>query len=105
MKTILRICGTWLIGLTLVLLVVDGTRTLGANRFEFTSIKALWSALDAVGFVAAREALAGLLAPVSADALATAFFSTPGAIVTAILGFAFLVVGRRRGADRYVDVS
>ena len=83
MRLILRSMGTWLIGLALVLLVIDGTRSLGANALVLTSLAGLWTQLHAAS-------LAGLQ-----DFLQTRFF---GALLetglTAVLGYpAFAVFG------------
>lgn len=83
MRLILRILGTWLIGLALVLLVIDGTKSLGANQIVFASLADYWTLWHA-----------GSLAGVE-DFFATRFFSDllDGAL-KALLGYpAFAVIG------------
>lgn len=93
MRLILRILGTWLIGLALILLVIDGTKSLGASVLLLTSLETLWTNLQAqslmevTAFVNGRM-FAPLLKGVFAAVLgfpAFAVFGAPG-IVLAILG-------------------
>ena len=39
---LLRIVGTWLLGASLVLLVMDGTKSLAASNFVTTSLGSIW---------------------------------------------------------------
>jgi len=43
-----RIIATWLIAMALVLVVIDGTRTLGEQRVVITSIGTAWGAVEQV---------------------------------------------------------
>jgi len=93
MRLILRIAGTWLIGLAFVLLVVDGTRSLGANEVVFTTLADLWTtvhqpSLDGTQVFLAGRMFADLLSAVLQTVLdfpAFAVFGLPG-ILLALLG-------------------
>ena len=54
MRLILRILGTWLLGLALILLIVDGTKSLGANAVVMTSLNDTWVALSASSLAAVK---------------------------------------------------
>jgi hypothetical protein len=93
MRLILRIAGTWLIGLALVLLVIDGTKSLGANELMFTSLFELWTQIHppslagVEGFLESRF-FADLLRIGFAALLtypAFAVFGVPG-VILALLG-------------------
>ena len=43
MRLVFRLLGTWLIGIALVFLVVDGTKSLAANALVFTGFGQAWS--------------------------------------------------------------
>lgn len=102
MRLILRILGTWLIGLALVLLVVDGTKSLAANAVVFTSLADLWMqvhppSLDAVsGFFESRF-FAALL-----DAALKAVLDYPAFAVFGLPGIALALAGRAPRRERFL---
>ena len=102
MRLILRIAGTWLIGLALVLLVVDGTKSLGANALVFTSLADLWTqlhppSLEAVeGFFESRF-FADLLA-----AALKAVLDYPAFAVCGVPGILLALLGRKPRRERYL---
>ncbi|MCB1518862.1 MAG: hypothetical protein KDJ19_14765 [Hyphomicrobiaceae bacterium] len=42
MRFVLRFVGTWLLGLALVLMVIDGTKSLAASDIVMTSLSQIW---------------------------------------------------------------
>lgn len=102
MRLILRVLGTWLIGLALVLLVIDGTKSLGANALVFTSLADLWMqahppSLDAVrGFFGSRF-FADLL-----DAALTAMLAYPAFAVFGVPGIVLALLGRKPQRERFL---
>jgi hypothetical protein len=102
MRLVLRILGTWLIGLALILLVVDGTKSLAANRLAFTSLSQAWTqvhagSLEAVqGFFDSRF-FADLL-----DAMLAALLSYPAFAVLGVPGIALALAGRKRRRDGFL---
>ena len=102
MRLLLRILGTWLIGLALIFLVVDGTRSLAANALVLTSLVQAWTqlhppSLDAVsGFLESRF-FADLLA-VAWQALLT----YPVFAVLGIPGIVLALMGRRPRRERFL---
>lgn len=102
MRLILRIAGTWLIGLALILLVVDGTKSLAANALVFTSLSDLWTqvhqpSLDAVhGFFDSRF-FADLL-----DAALDAILGYPAFAVFGVPGIVLALAGRKPQRERYL---
>lgn len=102
MRLILRVLGTWLIALALVLLVIDGTKSLGANALVFTSLLDLWKqvhapSLEAVsGFFESRY-FADLL-----DAAMAAVLSYPAFAVFGLPGIMLALMGRKPRRERFV---
>lgn len=43
MGFVFRIIGTWLLGMTLILIVMDGTKSLAENAIRMTSIRDVWA--------------------------------------------------------------
>lgn len=102
MRLILRILGTWLLGLSLILLIIDGTRSLANNTLMFTAFGDSWASvngpsLDAMrGFIATRF-FGPLLDPVIGAVLAA-----PGFLVLAVPGVILAVMGRSRRVRVFV---
>jgi hypothetical protein len=102
MRLILRVLGTWLIGLALVLLVIDGTKSLGANALVFTSLADLWAqihppSLDTVNAFFGSRFFADLL-----DAALAALLSYPAFAVFAVPGIVLALLGRKPQRERFL---
>ena len=102
MRLVLRVAGTWLIGLALVLFVVDGTRSLGANRLVYTSLVELWTqlhppSLDAVSAFFESRFFADLL-----DAVLQALLNYPAFAVIGVPGILLALLGRARRRERFL---
>jgi len=102
MRLVLRVIGTWLLGIALILAVIDGTKSLAANAVVTTPFAELWamlspSSLDAVrGFVETH--LFGTALLPALDAL----LGYPGFAVVGVPGVVLALLGRARYARRYV---
>jgi hypothetical protein len=102
MRLILRLLGTWLIGLALVLLVVDGTKSLAANVVEFTSLSKLWMQVNAASLDAVRLFFESRF---FADLLDTAFnalLTYPAFAVFAVPGIVLALAGRKPRRERFL---
>ena len=102
MRLILRIAGTWLIGLALVLLVVDGTKSLGANALVFTSLADLWTtvhppSLQAVSSFFESRFFAALL-----DLALKAVLNYPAFAVFGLPGIVLALLGRKPRRERFL---
>jgi hypothetical protein len=103
MRLILRVLGTWLIALAVVLLVVDGTKSLGANNIVLTSLGALWAQINQSSLETVREFFAGRF---FADLLDNGFsgvLSYPAFAVFGVPGIVFSLLGRTPPQVRYVQ--
>ena len=102
MRLIQRVLGTWLIGLALVLLVIDGTKSLGANALVFTSLEDLWTqvhppSLDAVNAFFDSRFFADLL-----DAALAALLGYPAFAVFGVPGIVLALLGRKPRRERFL---
>jgi hypothetical protein len=102
MRLLLRILGTWLIGLALIYLVVDGTKSLAANKLVLTSLDQAWTqlhppSLEVVSSFLESRFFAELLA-VAMQALLT----YPVFAVLAVPGIIIALMGRRPRRDRFL---
>ncbi len=102
MRLILRILGTWLLGMAVILLIIDGTKSLGANALVVTSLKDTWMALSATSL----DQLKGFLdtrffGPVL-EPLLSAALACPGFVVLGVPGILLVVLGRARRRRYFV---
>lgn len=105
MKFILRVLGTWLLGLSLILVIIDGTKTLAARVLTTTSLSETWSSFHAASWESVRQAIMEFVAPVSGQVYAQYFLDWPGWIVFGILGFILLLIGRQRIGRSYIETN
>ena len=102
MRLIIRVLGTWLIGLALVLLVMDGTRSLGADDLVLTSLDALWRQLHAQSLLALE---AFVQSRFFGDLLAAglrAVLAYPAFAVCGVPGIVLAVLGRTPRREHYL---
>ncbi len=97
MRFVVRLLGTWLLGLALILLILDGTKSLGASALVLTSVGDMWgtvhlASLEGFEQVVGRSALGALWTMVIVPVL-----GWPGWAVCGVPGIVFAYLGRSRG--------
>jgi len=102
MRLILRIAGTWLIGLALILLVVDGTRSLGANALVFTSLADLWTSVHPPSLLAVEEFFETRFFAQLLDAALKAVLDYPAFAVFGLPGIVLALLGRAPRRERFL---
>ncbi|SEP63459.1 hypothetical protein SAMN05428969_0235 [Devosia sp. YR412] len=102
MRLILRIAGTWLIGLALVLLVVDGTKSLGANALVFTSLSDLWTTVHPPSLAAVEEFFETRFFAQLLDAALKAVLNYPAFAVFGLPGIVLALLGRAPRRERFL---
>ena len=102
MRLILRIAGTWLIGLALVLLVVDGTKSLGANMLVFTSLGDLWTQMHPPSLVAVEGFFESRFFAALLDAAFKAVLTYPAFAVFGVPGILLALAGRAPRRERFL---
>ena len=103
MKFVLRVLGTWFLGLAVILLVIDGTRTLGANALVMTPLGDTWRELHPDSMAIAMRNISQAWEPLLVPA--ELLLSWPGWAVCGVFGILFALAGRGRSARRYVETS
>lgn len=96
MRTIYRFIGTWLLGLTLVLLIVDGTKSLGASELVITSLREIWIMLHAASYEAFAKGLAGVWNGIIFGLLNSSILSWPSWLISGVPGLWLAFLGRSR---------
>lgn len=102
MRLFLRLLGTWLLGVALILLIIDGTRSLGANQLIFTSLADNWAWLNADSLAVVREFLAGRFFGMLLEPVSESILGFPGWAVLAVPGALLAWAGRSRKTRLFV---
>jgi hypothetical protein len=96
MRLVLRVVGTLLIAFAVILIIIDGTRSLAANGLVFTPLEATWQSMNADSLAALQEFLGTrLFGPLIAP-LVSAVLSFPGWAVVGVPGLLLAWAGRSR---------
>lgn len=102
MRLFIRLLGTWLLGVALILLIIDGTRSLGASQLVFTSLAENWTWLNADSLATVREFLAGRFFGMVLEPVSEAILAFPGWAVLAVPGALLAWAGRSRKTRLFV---
>lgn len=102
MKMILRIVGTWLMGLALVLVIVDIAKSVAQSELLITSVGVLWSALSPNTYSTAYAGLEAQLQAIGAVQLTQTLFSVPAWGLFFVVGILLMLIGRRPRGEQFV---
>jgi len=105
MKFLLRILGTWFLGLSLILLIIDSTKTLATRNWTTTSFAETWHHFHAASWQSVQHAILDFVAPVSGQTYAQHFLDWPGWVIFGILGIVMILIGRRRAGRSYIETN
>ena len=96
MRLLLRVIGTVPIAIAVILLIIDGTKSLAANALVFTPLGETWTSLHAESLEALKQFFATrLFGPVLETAI-TALLNCPGWAVLGVPGLLLAWAGRSR---------
>jgi hypothetical protein len=102
MRLLFRLIGTWLLGIALILLIIDGTRSLAANGIVLTSLADTWTWIHAQSLEEVRVFLATrFFGPIIEPTIST-ILTLPGWLVLAVPGALIAWLGRTRRARVFV---
>jgi hypothetical protein len=96
MRLALRVVGTLLIAFAVILIIIDGTRSLAANGLVFTPLEATWQSMHAESLAAVREFLDTRLFGPVLEPVVSAILSFPGWAVVGVPGLLLAWAGRSR---------
>ncbi len=102
MRFVTRLLGTWLVGLALILLIIDGTRSLGANTLLVTAFGDAWTWLHADSLAVTRQFVQSRLFGPVIEAAVDVVLALPGWIVLAVPGVLLAWLGRSRRTRVFV---
>ena len=102
MRLVLRIVGTWLIAMAVIMLVVDGTKSLAANMVEFTSLAVVWIQVNAASLDTVRGFLSSRFFAALLDQALNAILTYPAFAVLGLPGIILALAGRRPRRIRFL---
>jgi hypothetical protein len=102
MRLLFRLVGTWLLGMALILLIIDGTRSLAANAVVMTSLGDTWTALHAQSLADVRAFFATRFFGPLLDGVVGFILGLPGWLVLSLPGAFIAWLGRTRRSRMFV---
>jgi len=102
MRLIFRVLGTWLVGVAVILLIIDGTKSLAASTLVLTSLHDSWIGLHPDSLAQVRAFLDTRLFGPLLDQVTTALLGFPGWAVIGVPGILIAYAGRSRRARVYL---
>ena len=96
MRLVLRIVGTVLIAFAVILLIIDGTKSLAANQIVLTSLDATWTQIHVQSLEAVKQFLASRLFGPGLETGVAAILGFPGWAVSGVPGLLLAWAGRSR---------
>jgi hypothetical protein len=106
MRLVLRVIGTWLLGIGVILLIIDGTKSLAVNALVMTPLIETWTSLHAASLEAVRGFFASRLFGPLLDQALTATLGFPAFAVFAVPGIVLALIGGGRTSrlQQYTEV-
>lgn len=102
MRLLLRLLGTWLLGMALILLIIDGTRSLAASTIVMTSLAETWGTLHMQSLEDVRAFLATRFFGPLLEGVVDGILALPGWLVLGVPGGFLAWLGRTRRARVFV---
>ena len=102
MRLLFRLLGTWLLGIALILLIMDGTRSLAHSGLVVTPLAVTWSQLHEASLLETQNFLSSRFFGALLQPMVGTLLSLPGWIVFAVPGGLLAWMGRTRRARVFV---
>ncbi|HEV7717528.1 MAG TPA: hypothetical protein VGO70_00970 [Arsenicitalea sp.] len=105
MKFFLRVLGTWLLALAVILLIIDGTKSLAASAVMMTSLGDTWTTINAQSLDVTRQFLSSRFFGPLLDPVFGALLGLPGFAVIGVPGLLLAFMFRSRHERRFVSTD
>lgn len=96
MRLLLRVLGTLLIACAVILVIIDGTKSLGANALVFTSLGDTWTGIDPQSLDVVKKFFETRLFGALLETVVGALLGFPGWAVIGVPGLLLAWAGRSR---------
>ena len=93
--------GTWFLGMTLILLVMDGTKSMAENALRMTSIGDVWVMVNKNSLTAFETFFAGESWAMVWAYIFGPFLHWPGWAVIGVPGLIFILLGQNKRPPQY----
>lgn len=91
-----RFLGLLLLAAAFILVIYDGTKSIAANNFYFTSVRTAWELVNAQSLAAIRPLISPYAGGVLWDPGMVALLAAPAWGALGFLGIVFMLFGRRK---------
>jgi hypothetical protein len=95
-RFLLRLLGLLCLAAAFILVIYDGTKSIAANGFYFTSVRALWALVNAGSLAKLRPLIEPYAGGILWDPVTVSILAAPAWGLFAFLGVVFILLGRRR---------
>ena len=95
-RFLFRFIGLICLAAAFILVIYDGTKSIAANNFYFTSARALWELLNAGGPAKLKPLLEPYAGGLLWDPVMVSILSAPASALLGGFGILLLVLGRRK---------
>ena len=102
MRLLFRLLGTWLLGIALILLIIDGTRSLAASGLVMTSVGETWNQLHEASLIETQTFLSSRFFGPLLQPVVSGLLGLPGWLVFGVPGGLLAWMGRTRRARVFV---
>jgi hypothetical protein len=91
-----RFLGLLCLAAAFILVIYDGTKSIAANTFYFTSVRTLWELINAASLVKVKPLLLPYADGVLWDPGMISLLAAPAWALLGVLGIIFILLGRRK---------
>jgi len=96
MRLVLRLVGTWLIAMAVILIVVDGIKSLSDGMIIMTPLGDTWAGLNQASLLAVRDFLATRFFGALLNPVLDTLLGWPGWAIAGVPGIILALMGRSR---------
>lgn len=105
MKFLLRIIGTWFLGIAVVFLIRDIFLSQKLGAISFLSFSQTWNDLHSSSWLALSSFFASISLPNIVQNISLFIISLPAWVVLGVLGTIMLFVGRKKSSNNTIEIN
>ena len=102
MRFLLRVLGTWALGLALILVIKDIAISITSLTISLSSFAQTWQGLHKASWSGFSNYILDLFDIISAQYIAQFIFNFPAWIILSLLGIILLLLGRKKKTSAFI---